>query len=36
MVNDINGDVAGIGNNLMIITPSNVKIDRRKLRGKYA
>ncbi len=36
IVNDINGDVAGIGNNLMIITPSNVKIDRRKLRGKYA
>ena len=36
MVNDINGDVAGIGNNLMIITPTGVKIDRRKLRGEYA
>ncbi|HEC94397.1 MAG TPA: DUF552 domain-containing protein, partial [Thermoplasmatales archaeon] len=36
MVTDINGDVAGIGNNLMIITPTGVKIDRRKLRGEYA
>jgi len=36
MVQEINGDIAGIGNNLMIIAPSNVKVDRRKLRGKYA
>jgi hypothetical protein len=36
MVSDINGDVVGIGNNLMIITPSGVKIDRKKLRGEYA
>jgi len=36
MVQEINGDIAGIGNNLMIISPSNVKVDRRKLRGKYA
>ena len=36
MTNDIGGDIAGIGNNLMIISPSGVKIDRRKLRGKYA
>ena len=36
MATDINGDIAGIGNNLMIISPTNVKIDRRKLRGKYA
>ena len=36
MANDIDGDIAGIGNNLMIISPSHVKIDRRKLRGKYA
>jgi len=36
LTKEINGDVAGIGNNLMIISPSNVKIDRRKLRGKYA
>ena len=36
MATDINGDIAGIANNLMIISPTNVKIDRRKLRGKYA
>ena len=36
MAQDINGDIAGIGNNLMIISPSDVKIDRRKLRGRYA
>ena len=36
MVNEINGDIAGIGNNLMIIAPKNVKVERRKLRGKYA
>jgi len=36
MATDINGDIAGIGNNLMIISPSDVKIDRRKLRGRYA
>ncbi|MEF8848059.1 MAG: cell division protein SepF [Candidatus Thermoplasmatota archaeon] len=36
MAQDINGDIAGIGNNLMIVTPSDVKIERRKLRGKFA
>jgi len=36
MAKEINGDIAGIGNNLMIISPSNVKVERRKLRGKYA
>ena len=36
MTAEINGDIAGIGNNLMIISPSNVKVERRKLRGKYA
>jgi SepF-like predicted cell division protein (DUF552 family) len=36
MIGEINGDIAGIGNNLMIIAPTDVKIDRRKLRGKYA
>jgi len=35
-VKEINGDIAGIGSNLMIVAPSNVKIERRKLRGKYA
>jgi len=36
LAGEIDGDIAGIGNNLMIIAPSGVKIDRRKLRGKYA
>jgi len=36
MTHDINGDIAGIGNNLMILSPSGVKVDRRKLRGRYA
>ena len=36
MANEINGDIAGIGNNLMIVSPSDVKVDRRKLRGKFA
>ena len=36
MANDIGGDIAGIGNNMMIVSPSKVKIDRRKLRGTFA
>jgi SepF-like predicted cell division protein (DUF552 family) len=36
MAKEINGDIAGIGNNLMIVAPSNVKVERRKLRGKFA
>ena len=36
LVQEINGDIAGIGNNLMIVSPQDVKIDRRKLRGKFA
>jgi filamentous hemagglutinin family protein len=36
IANDIGGDIAGIGNNLMIIAPNGVKIERRKIRGKYA
>ena len=36
MAKEINGDIAGIGNNLMIVSPSNVKVERRKLRGKFA
>ncbi|MBN1281226.1 MAG: cell division protein SepF [Candidatus Thermoplasmatota archaeon] len=30
---DIGGDVAGIGNNLMIISPNGVKVERRKIKG---
>lgn len=36
MAKEINGDIAGIGNNLMIVSPADVKVERRKLRGKYA
>jgi SepF-like predicted cell division protein (DUF552 family) len=36
LIKEIDGDIAGIGNNMMIITPSQVKVERRKLRGKYA
>jgi len=36
IADDIGVDIAGIGNNLMIISPSGVKIDRRRIRGKYA
>jgi len=36
IVKEINGDIAGIGNNLMIVSPCDVKIDRRKLRGTYS
>jgi len=35
LTKEINGDIAGIGNNLMIIAPSDVKVERRKLRGKF-
>ncbi len=34
ITDDIGGDVAGIGNNLMVVSPNGVKVDRRKLRGK--
>ena len=36
LTGEINGDIAGIGNNLMIVSPSDVKIERRKLRGKFS
>ena len=35
LAQEINGDIAGIGNNLMIVSPSDVKVERRKLRGKF-
>jgi hypothetical protein len=31
---DLNGDVAGIGKNMLLVTPTGVRIDRKKLRGK--
>lgn len=36
LADEVNGDVAGIGNNMMIVSPSAVKIERRKMRGKFA
>jgi SepF-like predicted cell division protein (DUF552 family) len=36
LTGEINGDIAGIGNNLMIVAPANVKVERRKLRGKFS
>lgn len=35
VVRDINGDVAGIGKNLLMVTPTGVKIDRNKIRGGF-
>jgi len=32
---DTGGDVAGVGKNLLMITPSAVKIDRNKVRGAF-
>ncbi len=32
IVKDINGDIAGLDRNHFIVTPTGVKIDRRKLR----
>ncbi len=36
IADDINGDIAGIGNNLMIVAPQGVKIDRRKIKANFA
>jgi len=35
MTLDIGGDIAGVGKNMFIVTPSGVKIDREKIRGTY-
>lgn len=32
---DVGGDVAGIGKNLLMCTPGGVKIDRNKIKGTY-
>ncbi|MFQ5884445.1 MAG: cell division protein SepF [Thermoplasmata archaeon] len=32
---DIGGDVAGIGKNLLMCTPGGIKIDRNKIKGTY-
>lgn len=35
LVSDINGDIAGLGKTMMIVSPTGVKIDRRKKRGSF-
>ncbi len=35
VVRDTGGDVAGIGKNFLMVTPTGVKIDRKKIRGPY-
>lgn len=32
---DVGGDVAGLGKNYFIITPSGVKVDRNKIKGGF-
>ncbi len=33
ITDDIGGDIAGIGQNLMVVSPAGVKVERRKLKG---
>jgi len=35
ITDDVGGDVAGIGNNLMVVSPNGVQVERRKLKGKF-
>lgn len=35
IVRDVNGDVAGVGKNLLMVTPTGIRIDRNKLRGGF-
>ena len=35
VVRDIGGDIAGLGKNLIIVTPEKIKIDRRKMRVPF-
>jgi SepF-like predicted cell division protein (DUF552 family) len=32
---DVNGDVAGVGKNILAVTPTGVYINREVLRGPY-
>ena len=32
---DMSGDVAGVGKNLLMLTPAGVRIDRNKIRGAF-
>lgn len=33
---DVDGDVAGVGKNLLMVTPRGVKIDRNKMKGGFS
>lgn len=33
LVNDINGDIAGLGKSMLIVAPTGVRVDRHKARG---
>ncbi|RLF50019.1 MAG: hypothetical protein DRN20_00430 [Thermoplasmata archaeon] len=33
VVRDTGGDVAGIGRNMLMVTPTGIKIDRKKIKG---
>jgi SepF-like predicted cell division protein (DUF552 family) len=35
VVRDVKGDIAGLGSTIMIVAPSGVKIDRKKIRGTF-
>lgn len=35
LAHDVNGDTANIGKNIIMVTPTGVRIDRRKIRGTY-
>ena len=35
VADEIGGDVAGIGNNVLMVTPKGITIDRTKIRGSY-
>ncbi|UCG71202.1 MAG: cell division protein SepF [Thermoplasmata archaeon] len=32
---DVKGDLAGVGKNLLILTPEGVRIDRTKIKGSF-
>lgn len=32
---DVDGDVAGVGKNLLMVTPRSIKIDRNKVKGGF-
>ncbi len=32
---DVNGDVAGVGKNLIVVTSGGLMVDRNKIRGSY-